>query len=685
MILTDQINQKPDPAEQSSNKTVFQLQSTYAPKGDQPQAIAELVEGLKRGELHQTLLGVTGSGKTFTIANVIAQWGKPTLVLSHNKTLAAQLFGELKAFFPNNAVEFFISYYDYYQPEAYIPTTDTFIEKDTSVNEDIDRLRLRATASLLDRDDVIIVASVSCIYGLGSPEEYKRQFMMLEVGREYDRDDVIRKLIEIHYNRNDIDFSRGNFRVRGDTIELIPAYHENAYRIEFFGDDIERISEIHPLTGEILAERRKLAVYPAKHFITSRPQLEVAIKAIEEELAARLEELRANNSLLEAQRLEMRTRYDLEMLRELGYCSGIENYSRHLTSRKEGERPFTLIDFFGDDFLTIIDESHQTLPQVRGMFHGDRSRKEVLVAHGFRLPSALDNRPLYFEEFEQLIRHRIYVSATPADYELEKCGGVVVEQVIRPTGLLDPIVTVKPLSTQVDDLLEQIKQRKAKGERVLVTTLTKRMAEDLADYVNKAGVKVRYLHSEIASIDRTEIIRDLRLKEFDVLIGVNLLREGLDLPEVSLVAILDADKEGFLRSARSLIQTAGRAARNKNGEVIFYADKITDSMKKAIDETERRRKKQLAYNKKYNIEPETIFKTRDEILRSTRFADSKTVEEETVEKPSDFSAMSTEDQLAFMMKAMKKAADNLDFETAVLLRDEITSIKNKMKKKRGRK
>ncbi len=685
MSLTDQINQRLEASKETGTSGVFQLQSTFAPKGDQPQAIAELVEGLRSDRKHQTLLGVTGSGKTFTVANVIQQWGRKALVLSHNKTLAAQLFGELKAFFPNNAVEFFISYYDYYQPEAYLPTTDTFIEKDTAVNEDIDRLRLRATASLLDRDDVIIVASVSCIYGLGSPEEYKRQFMLLDVGEERDRDEVIRKLIDIHYNRNDIDFSRGNFRVRGDTIELIPAYHENAYRIEFYGDEIERISEINPLTGEILSDRRKLAVYPAKHFITSRPQLNVAIKLIEEELAVRLEEFRANNLLLEAQRLEMRTKYDLEMLRELGYCTGIENYSRHLTNRKEGERPFTLIDFLGDDFLTIIDESHQTIPQVRGMFHGDRSRKEVLVAHGFRLPSALDNRPLYFEEFENLIKHRIFVSATPADYELEKCEGVIVEQVIRPTGLLDPIVTVKPLGTQVDDLLEQIKLRRAKGERVLVTTLTKRMSEDLTDYVSKAGVRVRYLHSEIASIDRTEIIRDLRLAAFDVLIGVNLLREGLDLPEVSLVAILDADKEGFLRSARALIQTAGRAARNKNGEVIFYADKITDSMRKAIDETDRRRKKQLAYNQEHNINPETIFKTRDEILRSTQFADTKTVEEETFDKPSNFAQMSREDQMGFMMKAMKKAADNLDFETAVLLRDEIARIKDEMKKKRRRK
>ncbi len=685
MSLTDQINQRPEAPKETDAPGVFQLQSTFAPKGDQPQAIAELVEGLRSDRKHQTLLGVTGSGKTFTIANVIQRWGRKALVLSHNKTLAAQLFGELKAFFPNNAVEFFISYYDYYQPEAYLPTTDTFIEKDTAVNEDIDRLRLRATASLLDRDDVIIVASVSCIYGLGSPEEYKRQFMLLDVGEERDRDEVIRKLIDIHYNRNDIDFSRGNFRVRGDTIELIPAYHENAYRIEFFGDEIERISEINPLTGEILSDRRKLAVYPAKHFITSRPQLNVAIKLIEEELAVRLEEFRANNSLLEAQRLEMRTKYDLEMLRELGYCTGIENYSRHLTNRKEGERPFTLIDFLGDDFLTIIDESHQTIPQVRGMYHGDRSRKEVLVAHGFRLPSALDNRPLYFEEFENLIKHRIFVSATPADYELEKCEGVIVEQVIRPTGLLDPIVTVKPLGTQVDDLLEQIKLRRAKGERVLVTTLTKRMSEELTDYVSKAGVRVRYLHSEIASIDRTEIIRDLRLAAFDVLIGVNLLREGLDLPEVSLVAILDADKEGFLRSARALIQTAGRAARNKNGEVIFYADRITDSMRKAIDETDRRRKKQLAYNQEHNINPETIFKTRDEILRSTQFADTRTVEEETFDKPSNFAQMSREDQMGFMMKAMKKAADNLDFETAVLLRDEIARIKDEMKKKRRRK
>ena len=661
-------------------RTPFKLRSDLIPKGDQPQAIKELLEGLEAGRKHQTLLGVTGSGKTFTIANVVAQYGRPVLVISHNKTLAAQLYGELKAFFPENAVEFFISYYDYYQPEAYLPTTDTYIEKDTSINEDIDRLRLRATASLLEREDVIIVASVSCIYGLGSPEEYKKQFLLLKTGAQLDRDVAIRRLIDIHYNRNDIDFSRGNFRVRGDTIELIPSYYDSAFRIEFFGDEIERIREIHPLTGEILKEQERLAIYPAKHFITSRPQLEKAIVAIEQELAETLESFRSQNKLLEAQRLESRTRYDLEMLKELGYCTGIENYSRHLTGRKPGERPFALIDFFPPDFITIIDESHQSIPQVRGMFAGDRSRKETLVAHGFRLPSALDNRPLFFEEFESLMNRTIYVSATPAEYELTKSEGVVVDQVIRPTGLLDPVTTVKPLATQVDDLLLQVRKRQAKGERVLVTTLTKRMAEDLTDYMAKLAVRVRYLHSEINTIDRTGIIRDLRLGEFDVLVGVNLLREGLDLPEVSLVAILDADKEGFLRSERSLIQTAGRAARNKNGEVILYADKITNSMRKAIDETDRRRAKQLAYNKKHNINPETIYKTREEILRATQFADSKTVEEKTFEKPSSFVRMSREDQLAFMMKAMKKAAENLDFETAVIIRDEITQMKQEIKK-----
>lgn len=658
----------------------FQLHANFEPKGDQPQAIAELLEGLRSGRKHQTLLGVTGSGKTFTIANVIAQYGKPALVISHNKTLAAQLYGELKAFFPKNAVEFFISYYDYYQPEAYIPTTDTYIEKDTAMNEDIDRLRLRATASLLDRDDVIIVASVSCIYGLGSPQEYKNQLLFLERGVESDRDEVIRKLIDIHYNRNELDFSRGNFRVRGDTIELIPAYYETAIRLEFFGDEIERITEVDPLTGEIINERQKIAIYPAKHFVTSKPQLAEAIAGIEAELKERLATYRSLDKLLELQRLDQRTRYDLEMLREVGYCTGVENYSRYLTGRKAGDRPQCLIDFFQGDFVTIIDESHQSIPQIRGMFAGDRSRKDVLVEHGFRLPSALDNRPLFFEEFEALQKQIIYVSATPAEYELEKCEGLVVDQVIRPTGLLDPLITVKPLRSQVDDLLEQVRQRVARNERVLVTTLTKRMSEDLTDYLDKMGIRVRYLHSEIDSIERTSIIRDLRLAEFDVLVGVNLLREGLDLPEVSLVAILDADKEGFLRSERSLVQTAGRAARNKDGEVIFYADKVTDSMRKAIEETNRRRAKQIAYNEQHGINPETIFKTRDEIIRTTLFADSKTFEEEKkFEKPDHFSLMSMEDQLGFMAKAMKQAAENLDFETAIAIRDEMNQLRKERK------
>ena len=676
-------------ADSASEKTIsepvgFDLKSPYSPRGDQPTAIAELEEGLRSGRKHQTLLGVTGSGKTFTIANVIARYGKPALVISHNKTLAAQLYGELKAFFPRNAVEFFISYYDYYQPEAYVPSTDTYIEKDTQLNEDIDRLRLRATASLLQRRDVIIVASVSCIYGLGSPAEYKKQMLMLKAGEEFDRDEVIRQLIAVHYNRNDIDFSRGNFRVRGDTIELIPAYHETALRFEFFGDELERISEVDPLTGEILGERDRAAIYPAKHFVTSRPNLNRSIAAIEKELALQLERFRHEDKLLEAQRLEMRTKYDLEMLKEIGYCAGVENYSRFLTGREEGERPQCLIDYFEGDFITIIDESHQSIPQIRGMFAGDRSRKEVLVAHGFRLPSALDNRPLFFDEFEAMQSQVIYVSATPADYELEKSEGVVVEQVIRPTGLLDPRITVKPLATQVDDLLEQVKARVALGERVLVTTLTKRMSEDLTDYMGKLGIKVRYLHSEVHAIERTELIRDLRLRTYDVLVGVNLLREGLDLPEVSLVAILDADKEGFLRSARSLIQTAGRAARNKNGEVIFYADRITDSMRKAMDETERRRTKQEAYNVEHGIDPQTMFKTRDEILRSTQFADTKTAKEETFEKPSSFELMSAEDQLAFLVRTMQTAAENLEFETAILIRDEITELQKKLERGRPR-
>ncbi len=660
----------------------FKLVSNFKPQGDQPQAIERLLKGLNQSQKYQTLLGVTGSGKTFTMANVIAQYNKPTLILSHNKTLAAQLFGEMKAFFPHNAVEFFISYYDYYQPEAYIPTSDTYIEKDTSMNDDIDRLRLRATASLLERNDVIIVASVSCIYGLGSPTDYKKMLMFLEVGQEYDRDDLIRALINIHYNRNDIDFSRGNFRVRGDTIELIPAYHESALRIEMFGDEIERLTTFNPISGEILEERPRVAIYPAKHFVTTRPQLEKAIKKIELELTDRLTELQDANRLLEAQRIESRTMYDIEMMREIGYCSGIENYSRHLTNRQVGERPFTLIDFFPDDFITFVDESHQSLPQVRGMFAGDRSRKETLVDHGFRLPSALDNRPLFFDEFESLQKKFIFVSATPADFEIEKSEGVVVEQVIRPTGLIDPVIEIRPVKNQVDDLLDEIKKRIALKERVLVTTLTKRMSEDLTDYIVKLGIKAHYLHSEIDSIERTELIRDLRLAKFDVLVGINLLREGLDLPEVSLVAILDADKEGFLRSAQALIQTSGRAARNSAGTVIYYADVMTKSIKKAMAETERRRVKQLAYNEEHGITPETIRKTKEEIMRSTLFADSRTDVPEAIDKPNFFSDMTREDQLAFLMKAMKKAADNLEFETAASLRDEINRIRDLMKEDR---
>ncbi|MFH1699833.1 MAG: excinuclease ABC subunit UvrB [Candidatus Zixiibacteriota bacterium] len=658
----------------------FQLVSNFEPKGDQPEAIDRLVRGLEQGQKHQTLLGVTGSGKTFTMANVIARYNRPALILSHNKTLAAQLYGEMKAFFPNNAVEFFISYYDYYQPEAYIPTTDTYIEKDTSMNDDIDRLRLRATASLLERKDVIIVSSVSCIYGLGSPKDYKELLLFLEVGQEVDRDEMIRQLIHIHYNRNDIDFSRGNFRVRGDTIELIPAYQEYALRIEFYGDEVERLTTFNPVSGEIYDNRPRVAIYPAKHFVTTQPQLEKAIITIKDELSQRLEYFQANDKLLEAQRIDSRTNYDIEMMREIGYCSGIENYSRHLTGRKAGERPYTLIDFFPDEFLTIIDESHQSVPQVRGMFAGDRSRKETLVEHGYRLPSALDNRPLFFEEFDSLQKHIIYVSATPAEYEIEKSDGVVVEQVIRPTGLIDPVIEIRPVTNQVDDLLDEIRKRIAAKERVLVTTLTKRMSEDLTDYLVKLNIRAHYIHSEIDTIDRTELIRDLRLAKFDVLVGINLLREGLDLPEVSLVAILDADKEGFLRSDKALIQTSGRAARNAAGKVIYYADVITNSIKRAMAETERRRQRQLEYNEEHGITPETIRKTKEEILQATSFADSKTAVDEEIEKPDFFASMGLEDQVTFLSKAMRKAAENLEFESAARLRDEIISLREKLKK-----
>ena len=656
--------------------STFKLVSDYQPRGDQPQAIEELTERLRRGDRFQTLLGVTGSGKTFTMANVIAAVGLPTIIISHNKTLAAQLFGEFKGFFPDNAVEYFISYYDYYQPEAYIPSTDTYIEKDTSVNEDIDRLRLRATSSLLERDDVVIVASVSCIYGLGSPKDYRELLVLLEEGQHVERDKMLRMLIDIHYARNDIAFERGTFRVRGDVVEIRPAYEETALRIEFWGDEVDKISVVEPLTGELLEKKKRVAIYPAKHFVTTTPRIEEAIKRIRVELKEQLAGLKSEGKLLEAQRLESRTRYDIEMMKEIGYCAGIENYSRHISGRKPGERPSCLLDFFPEKFFMIIDESHATVPQVRGMFAGDRSRKETLVEHGFRLPSALDNRPLFFEEFESMIHQAVFVSATPADYELERCRGVVVEQIIRPTGLMDPRISVRPTEGQIDDLLEEIRARVEKKERVLVTTLTKRMAEDLADYLSGLDVRVRYLHSEIAALERVDILRDLRLAQFDVLVGINLLREGLDLPEVSLVAILDADKEGFLRSERSLIQTAGRAARNVAGEVIMYADRITDSMRKALSETDRRRKIQAAYNEKHHITPRSIYKTIDEIMQSTRVADSRGVAAAAKEEAVPYLAqMDREERIEALERAMHEAAARMDFEKAAQYRDELQRLR----------
>jgi len=658
----------------------FKLFSKFKPTGDQPKAIRELTEGIKRGERFQTLLGVTGSGKTFTIANVVAKVGLPTLVISHNKTLAAQLYGEFKAFFPHNAAEYFISYYDYYQPEAYIPSTDTYIEKDTSINDEIDKLRLRATSSLLERDDVIIVASVSCIYGLGSPKDFRELLLLLEVDQRVERDEILRDLIDIHYSRNDLDPLRGTFRVRGDVIEIHPAYEDLAIRVELFGNQIEAISVVDPLTGEIREEKKRVAIYPAKHFVTTSPKIEEAIRAIEKELEERLAWFRSQGKLLEAQRLGSRTRYDIEMMREIGYCTGIENYSRHLSGRKPGERPSCLIDYFPSHYLLVIDESHVTVPQLRGMFAGDRSRKEVLVEHGFRLPSALDNRPLYLEEFESLIDQCLFLSATPAEYELEKSKGVVVEQIIRPTGLMDPLITVKPVKGQIDDLLAQIRKRAEKGERVLVTTLTKRMAEDLSDYLSGLGVRVRYLHSEIGAIERVDILRDLRLAKFDVLVGINLLREGLDLPEVSLVAILDADKEGFLRSERSLIQTAGRAARNVGGEVIMYADSLTDSMRRAVEETNRRRKIQEEYNRTHHITPKSIYKSVEEVLKATAVADSKVSEDK--EFSLDYlSSLDQEERIEVLEKAMAQAARRLEFEKAAQIRDELKRLKED--KKRG--
>jgi excinuclease ABC subunit B len=652
----------------------FKLFSDFQPTGDQPQAIENLVKGLRNGYRYQTLLGVTGSGKTYVMANIIAQAQRPTLVIAHNKTLAAQLYSEFREFFPHNAVEYFVSYYDYYQPEAYIPRTDTYIEKDASINDEIDRLRLAATSSLFSRRDVIIVASVSCIYGLGSPDEYGRVVVSLRKGEVRQRDKLLRHLVDIHYERNDMTLSRGRFRVRGDTLEIQPAYGETAYRVSFFGDEIERIVEIDPLTGEILIEHTAIDLYPAKHFITPQEKLMVALADIEKELEERLADLRSKEKLLEAQRLEQRTRYDLEMLREMGYCSGIENYSRHLARRQPGEPPWTLLDYFPDDYLLFIDESHMTIPQLHGMYHGDRTRKETLVEYGFRLPSALDNRPLTFREFEKHVNQAIYTSATPGPYEKEH-SQQIVEQIIRPTGLVDPEVIVKPTQGQIDDLLHQIDVRVKRGERALVTTMTKRMAEDLADYLAEMGVKVHYLHSEIATIERVEILRDLRLGVYDVVVGINLLREGLDLPEVSLVAILDADKEGFLRSEGSLIQTIGRAARHVNGQVMMYADTATDSMRAAIDETNRRRQIQMEYNRQHGIEPKSIVKEVYDLTNRVRaVAEARAEYRVGVGIPKDEMARLIKD----LEKQMKAAAQQLEFEKAALLRDQIFELRRAM-------
>ena len=662
----------------------YELVSPFAPAGDQPRAIESLTQGLGRGDRYQTLLGVTGSGKTMTMAHVVAAHSRPTLVLSHNKTLAAQLYGELKAFFPRNAVEFFISYYDYYQPEAYVPQTDTYIAKDSSINDDIDALRLRATSSLLERDDVVIVASVSAIYGLGDPEAYKRLLVTVESGAERGRDAILQDLVRINYLRNDVAFERGTFRVRGDTIEIFPAYDEQGVRIELWGDTVERISKIDPLTGQTIAPLKRAVVYPATHFVTERPSVERAVTAIRSELAGRLAELRAQNKLVEAQRLESRTLFDVDMLLEVGRCSGIENYSRHLTGREPGQRPACLLDYFPDDFLCIMDESHQSLPQIGGMYEGDRSRKQTLVDYGFRLPSALDNRPLRFDEFMRLIPRMLFVSATPGDQELRLSEGVVVEQIIRPTGLVDPEVEIRPVKGQVDDLLREIHDRAKAGERVLVTTLTKRMSEDLTDYLQQHGVRVRYLHSEIDAIERVEIIRGLRLGEFDVLVGINLLREGLDLPEVSLVAVLDADQEGFLRSDRSLIQTVGRAARNLHGKAILYADRMTGSMQRALDEMTRRRVMQQAHNTEHGLVPRSIVKSVMDIRFVTRVADARgsRVPEAPAKRPAD--AAERESMIRLLESQMQAAAEALDFEQAALLRDHLLELKAELEPGGGR-
>ncbi len=653
----------------------FALGAAPPPAGDQPRAIRELRAGLRRGDKYQTLLGVTGSGKTMTMAHVVADFGKPTLVLSHNKTLAAQLYGELKAFFPSSAVEFFISYYDYYQPEAYVPSTDTYIAKDSSINDDIERLRLRATSSLMERDDVIIVASVSAIYGLGDPELYKELLVTAQKGEQRGRDALLADLVAIQYQRNDIGFERGTFRVRGDTVEVFPAYDEQAVRIEFWGDEIERIAKIDPLTGNVIKQMDKSAIYPATHFVTQRATIERAVSRIRAELAERLADLRAQNKLLEAQRLESRTHFDIDMLMEVGRCAGIENYSRLFSGRQPGERPACLLDYFPDDYLCIIDESHQTLPQLGAMYEGDRSRKQTLVDYGFRLPSALDNRPLRFDEFMGLVPRMVFVSATPGQDELQLSGGVIVEQIIRPTGLVDPTVEIRPVAGQVDDLLSEIRLREKKNERVLVTTLTKRMAEDLTDYLQQHGVRVRYLHSEIDAIERVEIIRGLRLGEFDVLVGINLLREGLDLPEVSLVAVLDADQEGFLRSDRSLIQTVGRAARHLSGKAILYADRQTGSMERALSEMNRRREVQLAYNVEHGITPRSIVKSVGDIRFVTRVADARVTKPGAagVKRPAD--AAERETLIRMLEQQMQAAAEELDFELAAVLRDQLLELK----------
>ncbi len=661
----------------------FKVHSEFTPQGDQPQAIDGLVEGLNRGDSHQTLLGVTGSGKTFSIAKVIEEVQRPTLIISHNKTLAAQLYGEFKQLFPDNAVEYFISYYDYYQPEAYLPVTDTFIEKDMSMNEEIDKLRLKTTSALMERKDVIVVSSVSCIYGLGSPDDYKDKVIHIKRGDVLDRKGFLKQLVNVHYARNDTTFERSTFRVHGDVIEVHLAYEDVGLRIELFGTEVEKITRFVPLTGEIIREMDSDFIYPGKHFVTDRDTINRIMGDIRQELHERLEFLRSNDKLLEAQRLEQRTNFDLEMIMEIGYCSGIENYSRYFAGREEGERPFTLIDFFPENYMTIIDESHVTLPQIQGMYNGDRGRKEVLVEHGFRLPSALDNRPLKIEEFLELQNQMVFVSATPADRELEMCNGVVVEQVIRPTGLLDPIVDVRETLGQIDDLIGEIRYRAKKNERVLVTTITKRMAEDLTEYLRGLNLRVRYLHSDIETLQRVQILRDLRLGEFDVLVGINLLREGLDLPEVSLVAVLDADKQGFLRSRSSLMQVAGRAARHEGGEVILYGDKVTDAMDYLIKETKRRRKVQETFNKKHGITPTSIYKSVDNIMQTTAVADSMAEEvfdTKFSRKTMDFDELDKQMAVDIMRKEMLEAAEKLEFEKAAHLRDEIEKMEKELEK-----